>query len=227
MPGVVVLPQSRQQAHDAVEDALSDLANRHPDMVSLANPEVRRKAADAVVRRLFADPAQAALFGDGAKSPSPACRVFLETVTQYARLVHDQKGRKLWIVDKERERTWFEEVIEHSPAFRLLDLAAGLQGWSTFLEAEYDRFRARQANRFPKLFKNSLLNWLRHEHAFHVPAAPRSDAATPCQRIREEAKKSALGRKESPAEFEQRVARMCERRGVHYVRPEVTHGHHD
>ena len=226
MPGVVVLPQSRQQAHDAVEDALSDLANRHPDMVSLTNPEVRREAADAVVRRLFADPAQAALFGDGAKSPSPACRVFLETVTHYAHLVHDQKGRKLWIVDKERERTWFEEVIENSPAFRLLDLAAGLQGWATFLEAEYDRHRAHEANRFPNRFKNSLLNWLRHEQAFGVPGVRRPDASA-CQRIREEAKKSALGRKESPEEFEQRVQRMCARRGAIYVPPEVTHGHHD
>lgn len=112
--------------------------------------------------------------------------------------------------------------------------------WEAWLETELTLKQSRHLNRFPRIPKRSLINFLLrtqeslkngygngnghtngngsngngngHGHA-KVPFALQKQMTE----IRGEARKTALGRSESPEQFEQRVKRMCERSNIPYV----------
>jgi hypothetical protein len=140
-----------------------------------------------------------------------------------------------WACEEERDADWFADEIENSERFKSLDLEGILMQWDAWLETELTLKQSRHLNRFPRIPKRSLINFLlrtldslksgygngnghangngSNGHHAKVPFALQKQMAE----IRNEARKTALGRSETPEQFEQRVMRMCERGNVPYV----------
>jgi hypothetical protein len=133
---------------------------------------------------------------------------------------------KNWDFDWLEDHNWFHKEIEANPRFKGIDLEFVLLQWDAFLEHQAKLRASHRKNCFPSIWKRSLLNFLKKELE-NAAARAKTPANVPvnrfswkseqqCNDIRKKVGASAIGRSDTPEQFEDRVKRVCQRSGVRY-----------
>lgn len=225
MASLKLLPawQSRSEVRTAIRDlffaeqASPCVAHRLCDISCKSCVTRVHRLADQVVELLFEDPLQNHLFRESHPKLTKLCLEFLRTVRRFGPL-----PKVNWKFDLEREIEWFETQIEQNKRFQKIDLEMLLLQWQAHLEHEYEiKKQGRPSHRFPRGYKKSLLNFIKLEMETKAERRKLPDKWTAlCMEIRRKTKKTSVGRRETDEEFEDRVKRICNRKGVTYVAPE-------